>query len=278
MKTIENAAVDYTESGQGPTLLLVPGSLSTSAAWKPVAALLETRFRIVTTSLLGNGGTAERRQPGKASIMLQVKALEEVVRRAGGPVHVVSHSYGGAGALALAMHAPASVASLVLIEANIADVLRQAGEMALYRRFRAMSETYKAAYMAGEREAVSRVVDFYGGTGAYAALPQQARDYLIAHTASNMLDWESLYGFDVPLADYARIAAPTLIVRGMRNGSEMRRIAEILHDNIADASLASFEDAGHFMLSTHAEPLAQLIAAHVVNCRLMPEALAIGAR
>ena len=53
--------IDYEESGAGPTIVLVPGSCSTGAAWRPVIAAWENRFRCVTTSLPGYGGTAERR-------------------------------------------------------------------------------------------------------------------------------------------------------------------------------------------------------------------------
>jgi pimeloyl-ACP methyl ester carboxylesterase len=95
---------------------------------------------LVTTSLLGNGGTAERRSPANPSIDLQADALEQVTRRAGGPVHVVTHSYGGVGMLALALRGSVEIASLTLIEPNPADVLRQAGELELYRRFRTMSD------------------------------------------------------------------------------------------------------------------------------------------
>ena len=55
--------VDYEEIGTGPTVVLVPGSCSTGAAWRPMMAAWNGRFRCVTTSLLGYGGTAERRDP-----------------------------------------------------------------------------------------------------------------------------------------------------------------------------------------------------------------------
>ena len=45
--------IDYDESGQGPTVVLVPGSCSTGAAWRPIIAQWENGFRCVTTSLLG---------------------------------------------------------------------------------------------------------------------------------------------------------------------------------------------------------------------------------
>ena len=49
--------IDYEESGAGPTMVLVPGSCSTGAAWRPVIAAWGNRFRCVTTSLPGYGGT-----------------------------------------------------------------------------------------------------------------------------------------------------------------------------------------------------------------------------
>ena len=57
---IEDArgCIDYDETGAGPTVVLVPGSCSTGAAWRPVMAQWQNRFRVVTTSLLGYGGTA----------------------------------------------------------------------------------------------------------------------------------------------------------------------------------------------------------------------------
>ena len=60
--------IDYDETGEGPTVVLVPGSCSTGAAWRPIIAHLHNGFRCVTTSLLGYGGTAERRSRDDATI------------------------------------------------------------------------------------------------------------------------------------------------------------------------------------------------------------------
>jgi pimeloyl-ACP methyl ester carboxylesterase len=53
--------IDYDEQGVGSSLVLVPGSWGTRSAWRNVIEALRGRYRIVTTSLLGYGGTAERR-------------------------------------------------------------------------------------------------------------------------------------------------------------------------------------------------------------------------
>src|SRR5262245_54999817 len=108
--------IDYDEQGSGPTILFVPGSWSTRSAWRGVMAALAGRFRMVTTSLLGYGGTAERRTESDLSIDREAEIVEAVARRAGGAVHVAGHSFGGLVCLAAAMRAAVPIASLSVIE------------------------------------------------------------------------------------------------------------------------------------------------------------------
>ena len=85
---------DVPEIGGGryaPTLVMVPGSCSTGAAWRPVITALNGRFRCVTTSLLGYGGTAERRTARDCSISHEAEIVEAVIRRAARRVHLVCH-------------------------------------------------------------------------------------------------------------------------------------------------------------------------------------------
>ena len=91
--------IEYEEQGSGPTLVMVPGSCSTGAAWRPVIKALDGNFRFVTTSLLGYGETAERRTESDPSVLHEAEMLEAVIRKAGGNVHLVGHSFGGAVAL-----------------------------------------------------------------------------------------------------------------------------------------------------------------------------------
>src|SRR5258708_17032029 len=95
--------IDYDESGEGPTVVLVPGSCSTGAAWRPVVTQWAYGFRCVTTSLLGYGGTAERRTALDVDIAYEAEVIEAVIRRAAGPVPLVRHSFGGLTALAVAL-------------------------------------------------------------------------------------------------------------------------------------------------------------------------------
>ena len=255
--------IDYDECGTGPTLVLVPGSCSTGAAWRPVIATWNGRFRCVTTSLLGYGRTAERRTADDAAISHEAEMLELVVRRAGGRVHLVGHSFGGLVALAVALRNKVPLASLAILEAPAPEVLRERGERGHYRAFRLMTKAYFSAFDGGNAEAIAAMIDFYGGAGTYAAWPQRVRDYAVATTPVNILDWASAYGFALPAASLAAVEIPALVIRGGASHPAVQRANELLGEYMSEAVLATINSAAHFMLATHPSEVGRLIARHV---------------
>jgi pimeloyl-ACP methyl ester carboxylesterase len=256
--------IDYAAGGAGPTLVLVPGSCSTGAAWRPVMAAWDGRFSCVTTSLPGYGGTAERRTADDASIAHEAEALETVIREAGGPVHLVGHSFGGLVALAVALRHRVSLASLVVIEAPAVEVLQQNGEQRLYRAFRRMTEDYFAAFAGGDAEAIATMIDFYGGAGTFASWPPRVRAYAVETTAVNILDWASAYGFPLPAAVLAAVDLPVLVLQGGASHPAIQRANTLLSERIPGAACVTIGDAAHFMIATHAHQVARLIARHVL--------------
>lgn len=259
--------IEYHAEGDGPVLVLVPGSFSTAAAWRGVVRALGRSWRVVTTSLLGYGETDERRDPAAPRMDDEVDVLEHVIARAGRgrPVHVVGHSFGAQVALATAVRGRAPIASLCLVEPPCPAVLRIAGEPAHHAAFRTMSEVYAAAWAAGDREAARHVIDFYGGAGTFAGLAPRVREFVIATTPTNLLDWELAYA-DAPTArEYATIATPTLVLRGALGHPAVRRSNELVAGALPAASLVDVPDAGHFMIATHAASVAALAEAHATG-------------
>jgi pimeloyl-ACP methyl ester carboxylesterase len=255
--------IDYDESGAGPTVVLVPGSCSTSAAWRPVIGAWNGQFRAVTTSLLGYGGTAERRTAGDPSISYELEVVESVVRAAGGGVHLVGHSFGGLVALAVALRGRVSLASLTVVEAPAAELLRACGELELYGAFQQMTDSYFARFATGNADAIAGMIDFYGGAGTFASWPPRLRGYAIETTPVNILDWASAYGFPLSAATLAAIDVPTLIVRGGASHPAVQRANALLRAHVSGAALATIDGAAHFMIATHADALAKRIAEHV---------------
>jgi pimeloyl-ACP methyl ester carboxylesterase len=256
-------SIDYDECGDGPTLVLVPGSCSTGGAWRPVIAAWNGQFRCVTTSLLGYGGTAERRTERDASIAHEAEIVEAVVGKAGGPVHLVGHSFGGLVALAVALRNHVTLSSLVIVEAPAAEFLRECSDDHHYRAFTAMTEAYFAAFAAGEKEAIASMIDFYAGPGTYDSWPPRVRAYAVETTPVNILDWASAYGFPLPVASLAAIAIPALVIWGGASHSAVKRANTLLSECVGGAVPATIAGAAHFMISTHANEVARRIADHV---------------
>jgi len=259
--------IDYNEEGVGPTILFVPGSWGTRSAWRSVIAALGSPFCTITTSLLGYGGTEERRTVANPSIEQEAEVLEVVVGRAGGAVHLVAHSFGALVCLAVATRGIAPLASLTVIEPVAFDVLRRVADLSLYQQFTTMRDSYFRAFENGDKEAARRVIDFIGGGRSFEALPPRMRDYIVETTPTHILDMRSQ--FDVPISAYSGISVPCLIICGGRTHPSLERSTEILSSAMPNASLVTVPAANHFMMATHAEYVAKLIGDHVLKVRTL---------
>jgi pimeloyl-ACP methyl ester carboxylesterase len=255
--------IDYEETGSGPTVVLVPGSCSTGAAWRPMMAAWNGRFRCVTTSLLGYGGTAERRDPQSPTIEPEVDAIEAVIRRAGGPVHLVGHSFGGAVAIAVAQRRQVPIASLSIIEAPMPQLLLHLGEDEHYASFRRMTDIYFTAFERGEPEAVAEMIDFYGGAGTFASWPPRLRAYAVETAHVNILDWACGYSFPESVAQLAEVDVPTLGLFGGSSPPAVQRANGLLADRLPRSDRLMVAGAAHFMIATHAAEVAEAVARHV---------------
>ena len=257
------ADVEYDERGEGPALLLLPGSFGTGSGWKAVTDRLSRSYRIVTTSLLGYGATAERRPLGNATMRQQTEVIDRILERIGEPAHVVGHSFGALAALAHAIEGTIKPASLMLVEANPLGLLKTSGEAGLYAMFGAMTRVYFAEFEADRPDAARHVIDFYGGEGTFAAFPAKVRDYVIKTTPANIRDWSSGTAFEPPPSACHQITATTLVIRGGDGHPAMMRIAEILAEAIPDGRLETVAGGSHFLPATHPAELARLLDAHL---------------
>jgi pimeloyl-ACP methyl ester carboxylesterase len=253
--------IEYDEQGSGPTVVMVPGSCSTGAAWRPVISAWGGQFRSVTTSLLGYGKTSERRTVGAPDIAHNAEAIESVIRRAGGPVHLVSHSYGGGVALAVALRKRVSLASLVIIECPAMEFLRERNEVEHYRTIRRMSEAYFADFAGGNAEAIAAMIDFYGGADTFASWPSKLRAYAVQTTPVNLLDWADIFPLTAEMLEGLDI--PLLVIAGGDSPPAMQRANALLSECTPGSTLVTIEGAAHFLIATHAAEIANHIAAHV---------------
>jgi pimeloyl-ACP methyl ester carboxylesterase len=260
MLTVDGHNIDYQETGEGPAVLFVPGSYSTPAAWGGMQKRLRPGFRFIGTSICGYGGTDETRNLGNFGMEHQVRVVEAVARHANAPVHLVGHSFGGTIALATALAGAVEVSSIATFEANPLALIRERGRGDLYHATQQMSAAFEQAYNDGERDAAGRIIDFWGGAGSFAAMPEPVQDYCRSTTFANVLDWRTAFGFEAAMADYAGLTMPALIVRGGLANAAMVEITEGLAASLPDVRTSVVDGASHFLITSHAEDCARLLS------------------
>jgi pimeloyl-ACP methyl ester carboxylesterase len=170
------------------------------------------------------------------------------------------------------------LASLVIAEAPAISVLSDPEERQHRYAFAQMTREYFTALADGDMEAIATMIDFYGGAGTFASWPARVRNYAVETTPVNILDWASADGFDLSAATLAALEIPTLVVVGGSSHPAIRRANELLSQRINGAIFATVEASAHFMISTHAEQVARLIAAHVRRAEKARDARTIAVR
>lgn len=251
--------IDYIETGAGPTVLFVPGSYSTHAAWQQIQKVLAPAFRMVGASLCGYGTTIETRTRDDFDMRHEVRVVEETARRAGGKVHLVGHSFGGTVALAAALDGKIDVASVSVFEANPLALLREPPNEALHQAAHALSRQFEAAVDDVDPDAAALIIDFWGGDGTFAAMPEPVRTYCRETAPANVLDWRTDFGFDAVSSHYAALNVPVLLVRGALANPAMVAMTGVLRQALPNARFAIVPGAGHFLVNSHASECAVLL-------------------
>jgi pimeloyl-ACP methyl ester carboxylesterase len=176
----------YIEQGQGPTLVLVHGTLIDYRYWAAQMDPFAERYRVIAVSLrhhYPNPSTDDQSDYGLRVHAADVAALIRTL--AGPPVHLVGHSYGGFIALLVARDHPGLVRSLVLDEpALLSGLITTAQDKAEAQPIlEAMGTSFKATVAqleAGNREgAIRTFLEVVLGPGTYERLPEAARGQLM---------------------------------------------------------------------------------------------------
>jgi pimeloyl-ACP methyl ester carboxylesterase len=255
----ERATVAYGDAGAGAPLVLVHGSPAEGRAWGRVARHLQG-FRILTPDLPGYGGSDPLPNgTGTAGMAGAVVAVIDVAAREAGAVWLAGHSYGGNVALHAALARRERIAGLVLFEPVFFRGLALAGEHAVLAAAQAHFGDYVRRVENGEHGAVSRMIDFWFGAGAFTGLPPTVQAYLAKSASRNAVDVKAALSETVAAADLTAFSPPTLVAYGARSPPTVPAIAAALARLLPRAETEAIPGATHAMLDTHPEAVARLI-------------------
>ena len=263
---------DFHCSGTGVPILFVPGSYSTPAAWRPVQSHLPEGFEFFSTSLSGYGQSRERRRNEDQSLRPQIDLLSEVIEKIGKPVHLVAHSFGGLVALGFLETAPKTVLSVTFLEANPLGLLKIEGDSNLDADLWQIIARFKAQVTAKDPDAAKTIIDYYGGTGFFDALPETVRKYCAATVQVNALDWQTGMAYRPDAQHLSALGCPITLAYGSNTTAAMKAITRHLGRYVPKAQICEVKDAGHFLISTHPKDCAALIMSSMQKAGALPEA------
>jgi pimeloyl-ACP methyl ester carboxylesterase len=258
----------YTDEGAGPPVLLVHGSASSRGQWRTLALDLAPRYRVLAPDLHGYGGTAAPPAPQTLLFEDEVELLDALADLAGGEVHLVGHSYGGALALRAASLRPERVASLVAIEPTAFHLLHLLGEQPAWREIEAVATRHIELADAGDLAACAdHFLGYWIGLDAWRAMPPDARARITQTMPKIAQEWRMVFDVADPYDHLAASGLPVLLVRGAETTHPARCVVELLRDRFPAHAFVEIQGAGHLAPLTHPEPVNAAIEAFLERHR-----------
>ena len=96
-------------------------------------------------------------------------------------------------------------------------------------------------------------VDYWGGAGAFDALPPERRVYMVETAHKLHCEVTSLSDDRTPPEAFAQIAAPVLVMHGDRSPVVAQRVAARLGEVLQRAEVVGFDGVGHLGPLTHSD-------------------------
>jgi pimeloyl-ACP methyl ester carboxylesterase len=245
--TASGVRVRVSESGSGPTLLLLHGLFLDNTTWNGMREILSEHHRVVTPDLPGFG-TSEKPHPSRFAYSIESYAEVVADLYAGlelGRATLVGHCLGGAIAITLAARHPELVSELALVAATCEPprlgaygrlgllpvvgglVLKQLWNRQIFRAFFREQLLGPGSAVGGD------VIDAY-----YTAFNEPAARTSAHETLSAWLDTR-------PLATrVSGLRLPTLVAWGNADRVVPASVGQKLARSIPDARLELL-DAGH---------------------------------
>jgi pimeloyl-ACP methyl ester carboxylesterase len=255
------ARLAYREAGSGAPLILVHGSPGDGRSWFRVVPRLTERHRVLMPDLPGYGGSDP--PPGGASERTSAMgaAIGKLIEACSEPVRLFGHSYGGNVALHAALKHPDRVDSLALFEPVFFRALDLAGDVRMLEPAERFFAAYADRVADGEPAAVGEMIDYWFGPGAFTRLPASVQSFLTGAAAKNGLDVRAAFAEQITAGQLAGYAKPVLVACGSASPPVAPAIAKALVALMPLARLHPIPAAGHGMLDSHPDAVADLILA-----------------
>ncbi len=243
----------YRESGAGPGVVCLHSNASSSSQWRALMEHLAPNFYLLAPDAYGAGKGPP--WPGDRTLVLrdEVALLDPVITRAGEPCVLVGHSYGAAVALVAAVLEPSRFRALVMYEPTLFSLVDSESpppnEVDGIRMV--VAQAAVALAVGNHGDAAEHFIDYWMGAGSWAARTEAQRKSIEAAIV-NVQGWShALLHEPTPLAAFATLQMPALLMVGKDSPESSRAVARRLVSTMPRLRTIEFEGLGHMGPITH---------------------------
>jgi pimeloyl-ACP methyl ester carboxylesterase len=242
----------YEQQGTGTPIVFIHGSYATTSTWKKMIDRLSLNHRCISVKLPGHGSAPEPGDFSKPTIDTELEILSQIVNElTDEPIHLVGHSFGGVIALAQALKGNLNVSQVTLFEPVAVWVLKRAQDEKMGITVKDFLKKYRHDVSMKVPYACGQVIDFWGGDGAFEALPGFIKDSMEPLTENNIRHWDVIVDISSDLIDLQACTVPIRLVCGTKSNPVAHAISNHLNKLIPNSEKYEIEGASHFLVTSH---------------------------
>ncbi|MDX2322376.1 MAG: alpha/beta hydrolase [Moritella sp.] len=254
------AACYYEQQGCGSPMVFIHGSYATTATWKKIVQQLATTHHCISIKLPGHCGMPDPDDFNAPNVNTELTIIESVIAElTDQPIHLIGHSFGGVIALALAIKGSVAIQKLTLFEPVSTWVFESVGDQAMTAQVNAFIAGYRQGIDNNEPYVCGKVINFWGGNGAFEALPDFIKQSMVPLTANNDRHWTLCTNSYCDRTALNALTIPTKLVCGSASNPVAQAIVDHLGRELPNNQQYKIAGASHFLVTSHASECLDII-------------------
>jgi len=245
-----------TVSGQGPLIVFLHSSLSSSKQWKKLAGSLSSHFTCINIDLIGYGLAEKVVDKSNFSFDTEISRIMEIVHavQPNEKFHLIGHSCGGAIALKMAVSIPEQLLSLTMYEPVAFHLLDISSDMRLQ-----LDHFTEQVASLDKDNATKAFVDFWNGDGFFKSLPEKVQGAMSNDIDKVNLDFIGIFHENYGLEALRQLTFPCLVMYGQFTPDVSKNLSESIINNLVNVQSVGVL-AGHMGPISHSHLVEPVIA------------------
>jgi pimeloyl-ACP methyl ester carboxylesterase len=256
--------LDYSDTGTGPAVALIHSSASGNRQWRQLIESLQPRYRVIAVNLFGYGKTSAWPNTRALTAADEAELVAAAAALSSEPVALVGHSLGGAVALEAAVRLAGRVRVVVAFEPILFGYLQIYGPASAHDEIANLAHRFGALAQSGDWNAAGEwFIDYWAGSGTWAAMPSERRQNTMAMLPAVVHEWTMATSGIRPLADWGAITAPVHLIHAADTRAPTRAIVKLLAKTYPDWRTHEAAAGGHMAPLARPDLVTPLIVAAI---------------